>query len=64
MTRHLFGSTSSPSMAGYALKRAAKDNEVNVDEETLNTVNRNFFVDDCLSRQNDSVDFTIRPIVV
>nr|XP_039264589.1 uncharacterized protein LOC120340410 [Styela clava] len=48
MTRSLFGLTSSPSAAGYALKRAAIDNETNANIDVLNTVNNNFYVDDCL----------------
>ena len=41
MRVHLFGGASSPSCANYALKKTADDNK----EET---VDRNFYVDDCL----------------
>ena len=48
MQVHLFGATSSPSCATYALKRTASDN-------AGDTVNRNFYVDDCL-KSVDSED--------
>nr|XP_039272262.1 uncharacterized protein LOC120346563 [Styela clava] len=54
MTRSLFGLTSSPSAAGYALKRAAIDNETNANIDVLNTVNNNFYVDDCLKSCDSS----------
>ncbi|XP_077965512.1 uncharacterized protein LOC144411797 [Styela clava] len=54
MTRSLFGLTSSPSEAGYALKRAAIDNETNANIDVLNTVNNNFYVDDCLKSCDSS----------
>ena len=48
MTVHLFGATSSPSCANFALKRVAEDHKAEFDEETTQTVRRNFYVDDCL----------------
>lgn len=45
---HLFGAGSSPSCANYALKRTAKDNEGKVSSGVLNTIRKNFYVDDCL----------------
>ena len=48
MNVHLFGGTSSPSVAGYCLRRTAEDNEDRFGPEVLNTVKRNFYVDDCL----------------
>ena len=48
MLVHLFGATSSPSCASYALKKTAVDNEVEFDVGIVNTLNRNFYVDDCL----------------
>ena len=48
MTVHLFGAVSSPSCANFALKRTADDNEGNCSIEILNTIRRNFYVDDCL----------------
>ncbi|XP_078490178.1 uncharacterized protein LOC144746832 [Ciona intestinalis] len=48
MLVHLFGATSSPCCANYCLRRTADDNAVDFDEETVSTVHRNFYVDDCL----------------
>ena len=48
MLVHLFGATSSPSCASFSLKKVANDNRDEFDAETINTVNRNFYVDDCL----------------
>lgn len=48
MQVHLFGATSSPSCTAFALKRTASDNAVNFKPEVISTVNRNFYVDDCL----------------
>ena len=48
MLVHLFGGVSSPSCASYALRRMADDNAGNFDEDTVRTVRRNFYVDDCL----------------
>ena len=47
MTVHLFGATSSPSCCSYALKKTAEDN-IEFSKEVIDTVNRNFYVDDCL----------------
>lgn len=48
MTVHLFGATSSPSCANFALRKTAEDNVMDYDPEVINTVKRNFYVDDCL----------------
>ena len=48
MVVHLFGAVSSPSCANYALKRTAKDNEGVMNPEVLETIRRNFYVDDLL----------------
>ncbi|KAK0138800.1 hypothetical protein N1851_024662 [Merluccius polli] len=48
MTVHLFGATSSPSVASYALKRTAEDHRDVASPEAVQTVLRNFYVDDCL----------------
>ena len=48
MTVHLFGAASSPSCANFALKRVAEDHKTEFDVETIRTVKRNFYVDDCL----------------
>ncbi|XP_045210548.2 uncharacterized protein LOC123561953 [Mercenaria mercenaria] len=48
MRVHLFGATSSPSCAAYALKKTASDNADKFEAEVISTVDRNFYVDDCL----------------
>ena len=48
MLVHLFGATSSPSCASFCLEKTASDNQDKFDVETIKTVNRNFFVNDCL----------------
>lgn len=48
MTVHLFGATSSPSCANFSLRKTAQDNSEDFDSEIVNTVLRNFYVDDCL----------------
>ncbi|XP_070566927.1 uncharacterized protein [Ptychodera flava] len=56
MLVHLFGATSSPSCASYALRRTADDNRGNFDSDIINSVYRNFYVDDFLkSVLNSSV---------
>lgn len=55
MTVHLFGATSSPSCANFALKKTAKDNQ-HFDAETIDTVHRNFYVDDCLKSVESNKD--------
>ena len=46
MNVHVFGSTSSPSAAAFALQRVAKDNASNVDPFVIETVLKNVYVDD------------------
>lgn len=48
MTVHLFGAVSSPSCASYALRKTAEDNSHHFAAEVVDTVKRNFYVDDCL----------------
>ena len=48
MLVHLFGASSSPCCASCALKKTAKDFGCDFDAQTVDTVNRNFYVDDCL----------------
>ena len=48
MLVHLFGAKSSPSVAGYALRRTATDNSREYSRETLDAVLRDFYVDDLL----------------
>lgn len=48
MCVHLFGATSSPSCASYALRRTAEEAAAKTMPEATQTVLRNFYVDDCL----------------
>ena len=44
-TRHIFGATSSPYIASYALRRSARDNQDNF-PQVLNFMERNIYMDD------------------
>ena len=48
MLVHLFGATTSPCCASFALKKTARDFGSDFDAQTVDTVNRNFYADDCL----------------
>ena len=48
MVVHLFGATSSPSCAIFALRRTAEENRTGSSPQAVETVLRNFYVDDCL----------------
>jgi len=48
MRVHLFGRASSHSYANLTLKKPAEDNKGDYDAQTIETVKRNFYVDDCL----------------
>ena len=48
MVRHVFGATSSPSIANLCLKKAASANRKEFDQETIRTVERNMYVDDLM----------------
>ncbi|KAI8512020.1 hypothetical protein Bbelb_111200 [Branchiostoma belcheri] len=48
MAVHVFGATSSPSCAGFALKKLAEDGEGRYTEEVLESIRNNFYVDDLL----------------
>ncbi len=45
---HIFGATSSPSCADYALKRVCDDNTALYSDKVLQTIKENFYGDDCL----------------
>ena len=47
MTVHLFGAVSSPACANFALQKTADDNVQHFSCDVINTVKRNFYVDDC-----------------
>lgn len=51
MMVHLFGAVSSPSCASYALKRTALGNKSDFPAMVVETVQHNFYVDDCLKAQ-------------
>ncbi|XP_056441454.1 NLR family CARD domain-containing protein 3-like [Gadus chalcogrammus] len=53
MLVHIFGATSSPSVANFALQKCATDFEDDFGHETAKTVKRNFYVDDCLKSTTD-----------
>lgn len=49
MLVHIFGATSSPTCANFALNKVADDHRDNFNSaETIKTVKSNFYVDDCL----------------
>ena len=48
MLVHLCGAISSPASANFALRQTADDNKNCFPTEVINTVFRNFYVDDCL----------------
>ena len=48
MQVHLFGATSSPSIANFGLRKVAEDNEEKFSRDVVETVKHNFYVDDCL----------------
>ena len=54
MTVHLFGATSSPSCASFCLKQTAALSAENCSSQTIEAIQRAFYVDDCLM----SVDTT------
>ncbi|XP_043241728.1 uncharacterized protein LOC122391661 [Amphibalanus amphitrite] len=62
MTVHLFGATSSPSCANFALRRTATDHGTVYDRQVPGTVLNNFYVDDCLvttTSENDAINLAL-----
>ncbi|KAL7833114.1 hypothetical protein SRHO_G00301320 [Serrasalmus rhombeus] len=49
MLVHIFGATSSPSVATFALQKCATDFEEEFGHEAVKTVKNNFYVDDCVT---------------
>lgn len=49
MVAHLFGATSSPSFASFALRKCAEDNQEQFSPNVIDTVLQNFYVDDCFA---------------
>ncbi|XP_060575097.1 uncharacterized protein LOC132732639 [Ruditapes philippinarum] len=61
MKVHLFGATSSPSCAAYALRRTVINNAERFEPAVLSTVKRKFYVDDCLkSVESEDKDKAIK----
>ncbi|XP_068735428.1 uncharacterized protein [Montipora capricornis] len=54
MEVHLFGSTSSPSCANFCIGKTAQDNIGNFSHRVIDTVLKNFYVDDCLKSVQSS----------
>ena len=60
MCVHPFGAISSPSVAGYALRKSAADNSHLYEEDAVKAVLRNFYVDDlCKSEVNTDTAISI-----
>ena len=59
ITVHLFGATSSPACANYALKMAANENEKDLGSEAANFIHRDFYVDDGLTSVESVPDAVI-----
>lgn len=59
MTVHLFGAVSSPSCACFALRKTAEDNQTSFPVEVIDTVNRNFYMDDLLKSLPSEEDAVI-----
>jgi hypothetical protein len=53
MLVHLFGATSSPSCANFALRKMAEDNANEFVPSIVDIVKKNFYVDDCLKSVSD-----------
>jgi len=58
MVVHLFGAKSSPSCANFALLQTAEDNSSDFFPAVLDTVNCNFYVDDCLKSVDSEAEAT------
>ena len=61
MTVHLFGAVSSPSCASYALRKTADDHRSSFEEDVVDTVHNNFYVDDCL-KSSPSVEEAVQTV--
>ena len=48
MHTHIFGATSSPAVAAYALRKTALDNATEFSPDAMNTILESFYKDDCL----------------
>lgn len=65
MKVHLFGATSSPSCANFALRKCVEDYGHEYEEQTVNKVRHCFYVDDCLvSTATEEEALTLRQELV
>ena len=58
MLVHIFGAVSSPSIASFALRKTATDNEHCSPPQVAETVRHNFYVDDCaksVAKESDAI---------
>ena len=53
-TLHPFGAKPSPSCAWFCLRKTADEYESEFDPDTIETIRRNFYVDDCLKSTSDT----------
>ena len=58
MVRHLFGATSSPSVANFCLRKTADDHQDEFDPKVLDTIKRNMYVDDMMKSVKNSCEAT------
>ena len=56
MNVHVFGAKDSPSIANYASKKTAHDNGCDFSKKTVNSVEKDFYVDDRLKSVTDDND--------
>ena len=56
MVRHLFGATSSPSVANFCLRKTADDHQDEFDPSVLDTIKRNMYVDDMMKSVENSCE--------
>ena len=56
MVRHLFGATSSPSVANFCLRKTTDDHQDEFDPSVLDTIKRNMYVDDMMKSVENSCE--------
>jgi hypothetical protein len=54
MTRHLFGATSSPSVANFCLRKTAELHQDEFNPVAIETVKRNMYVDDLMKSAKET----------
>ncbi|XP_014671055.1 PREDICTED: uncharacterized protein LOC106811851, partial [Priapulus caudatus] len=63
MCKHVFGNSPSPAVATYGLRRTAEEAEVEFGSDMRDFVDRNFYVDDCLTSKRspqEAIDLMTR----